>query len=177
MPDRPALTPDLPAGEFRRWYWLRSELAAFARAQGLAAHGPKADLAARIATWLATGERPAAPPPRRAGPMPATFTPDTVIGPGWRCTAALRDFLTGALGPGFRFDATMRDHVLNRPGTTLGQAMTAWQAARANAAPAPIAPQFEYNRFTRAFRQTRPNATRAEVIAAWLDHRARPREE
>jgi SAP domain-containing new25 len=35
LDNRPGLTPDLAAREFERWYWLKAELATFARSIGV----------------------------------------------------------------------------------------------------------------------------------------------
>ena len=40
-PDRPDLTPDLTAGSFAGWYWLKAELVAFCRTLGLPTTGAK----------------------------------------------------------------------------------------------------------------------------------------
>lgn len=50
---RPKLTGKLSAEEFRRWYWLKAELLAFARSRGIDATGGKQDVAERIAKSLA----------------------------------------------------------------------------------------------------------------------------
>ena len=38
-----------------------------------------------------------------------------------------------------------------------------------------IAPQFEYNRFTRTWRAEHPDGDRKALLAAWWEHRNRPR--
>jgi hypothetical protein len=50
-----------------------------------------------------------------------------------------------------------------------------WQAARCQTG-RPIAPQFEFNRFTRAWHQSHPGASRAEALRAWRAYRALPAE-
>lgn len=170
---RPVLTPDLPAAEFRRYYWLNQELLGFCRANALSTHGSKAELTDRIAVWLATGTR-TAPVARRppARHLPATLTRDTLITPGWRCTQALRAFFCAEIGAHFHFDQRMRDLIAQGAGTTLGEAILAWQQPRQATT---IAPQFEYNRHLRAYHHTHPNATRAEAIQAWNELKAQRR--
>ena len=173
---RPALSADLPAETFEDWYWLRSELTAFCRAEGLRATGSKGELAARVSAYLRTGTRcdRSAPRPRRAR-MPERFDEATVVGEGWRCSQPLRAFFEARLGPGFRFDAAMRALIASGAGLTLAQVMERHAAQRAAPGRSEIAPQFEYNRFMRAFSQERPGASHADAVAAWRRHRSAPR--
>ena len=163
----------MPASELRRWYWLRSELAVFARTLGISTGGGKEELTARIADVLA-GRRPQ-PPTRRergsqlAGPLHG----DTVVPPGQRCSQDLRDFLIGRIGPGFHFDRSMRE-VVAAGGVTLDDVVQQWYDTR-DQAPGDIAPQFEYNQFNRAWRTEHPDDGREALLSAWWEHRKRPR--
>jgi hypothetical protein len=171
--DRPALSPSLDAAEFARWYWLRRELAAFCRARGLPGTGSKQALAERIAAHLDGAPAPPAPPPRPArGPMPDRFTPETVIGSGWRCTRALRTFFEGQVGQGFVWNGAMRTFLAQGEGRTLAQAIERYRRSLVEPA-APIGAQFEFNRHVRAHRAAHPGASHDEVLAAWWTRRAR----
>ena len=175
-PGRPTLTPSLGAAEFARWYWLRRELAGFCRACGLPRTGSKQVLAERIAAHLDGAAPPRAVSPRPArGPMPRRFTPETVIGPGWRCTRALRAFFTEQLGAGFVWNAAMRAFLAQGEGRTLAQAIERYRRSLDEPAP-PIGAQFEFNRHVREHRAAHPGATHDEVLAAWRARRARPRD-
>ena len=101
--------------------------------------------------------------------MPTVFTRETLIGSGWRCTPELRAFFEAEVGQGFRFNGVVRDFIHNRVGATLGEAIAAYQARKG--VKTAIAPQFEYNRFSRAYFATNPTATKAEVVAAWMEKR------
>lgn len=174
---RPDLTGQLSAQDFRDYYWLKEELLAFCRAQGLSTLGSKAALSARIARFLETGQRRAEEAPtagQRPAPaagMPLSFTRDSVIGKGWRCSQALRAFLEREIGPGFHFDGVMRDFIHQQAGRTLGEAIAAWEAARQVPQKKDIPPQFEYNRHMRAYFEQHPGATRAEALEAWKQSR------
>ena len=61
-------------------------------------------------------------------------------------------------------------------GRTLGDAVDHWYATR-HRGPQEIEPQFELNRFGRAWRVAHPGSTHTEMLAAWADHRALPVEE
>jgi len=176
MTARPALSKTLQPEVFWDHYWLKLELLAFCRANGLCVGGSKLELSDRIAYFLSTGLTPSTScksKPRTR--MPEQFDLESVIAPGWRCSAQLRSFLEQHLGPTFRFNALMRHFILERPGSTLGQAIEAYRADKINPKTTEIAPQFEYNRFTRDFRKTHPKATREELIQAWHEHRNTPK--
>lgn len=172
---RPPLTGRLTAETFEDHYWLKDELTAFCRAKGLSTAGGKPEITARISHYLRTGGK--LPPTPRAGAkgtMPDSFTAETVIGPGWRCSQALRAWFEAQTGPGFRFDKAMRDFIADGQGQTLQQALDHWRETRTDD-PKEIDGQFEYNRFTRAFRASHPAADHAATVAAWKAWRALPK--
>ena len=159
---RPALTPELAAEEFRRWYYLKTELAAFAREIGVAASGSKEDLTARIALALTGGEAVATPSDRRVragGQLERPVSAGSVIPPGQRCSQVLREFFASEVGPSFRFDAEMRDFIAKGEGRTLGDALDHWRATRGRGQ-STIGRQFELNRFTRQWYQDNPSGHR-----------------
>lgn len=172
---RPALTAALAEREFVRWYWLKSELVDFCRAEGLPSVGSKQALAGRVAARLAG--RPV-PRPVAAGPlhdrMPQRFSAATVIGRGWRLTRSLRGYFVGVHGARFRFNAVLRAFIYRGEGRTLSEASDCYRRSLA-AGPGPIAEQFEYNRHMRDFFRRNPGATRAEALASWWGRRGAPR--
>jgi SAP domain-containing new25/Domain of unknown function (DUF6434) len=172
---RPPLTDRLSAEEFLRWYWLRAELAAFARMLGLGAGGPKTELTDRIAARLAGRSVPVAVRHRRRpGRLPEPLTSATVIPTDQPCTQPVRQWLVDAVGPSFRFDAAMREFFASADGLhTLGDAVTHWHRTRQQARRA-IDPQFELNRFTRRWHLDRPQGSRTELLADWAAYRALP---
>jgi hypothetical protein len=172
MEPRPKLVPTISEPEFRRWYWLRDELAVFARTLGISASGSKPELANRIAAALA-GRDIAVPERQPAGrQLAGPLTAQTVIPPGQRSSQLLRKFFRAHLGPSFRFDGAMRSFIATG-GATLGDAVEHWHATR-DTAPKPIASQFELNRFARQWHEDHPAGTRDELMRAWWAYRALP---
>ena len=172
MQKRPALTKSLSDTTFRDFYWLKAELQDFCSKHGLGTVGTKAELADRVAHYLRTGQPSAKHSHRQKyKQMPATFSLESVITPGWRCTSALREFLIEHIGPSFRFNKVMRQFIHERPGCTLADAIAAYLNEKRNRPTANIGPQFEYNRFTREYWLKNPDATRNEVVAAWYEFR------
>ncbi|AIY01346.1 hypothetical protein ART_1747 [Arthrobacter sp. PAMC 25486] len=175
QPQRPALASSMTAAEFSRWYWLKTELADFARSQGLSASGGKEQITERISAMLDGRLQPSLPAEKRstkqlAGPL----TVDTTVPKGQRCSQLLRAWFTEQLGPGFHFDAHMRDFFAAGDGTaTLADALTHWHETR-NAAVPEIGRQFELNQFTRTWFAEHPAGTREQMHAAWQVHRSLP---
>lgn len=174
-PPRPALDPALTSAEFSRWYWLKTELAEFARSQGISASGGKEQIAQRITALLDGRPQPSRPVAKRstrqlAGPL----TICTTIPKGQRCSQLLRGWFTEQLGPGFHFDAHMRGYFAAADGTsTLAGALAHWHETR-TAESLEIGRQFELNQFTRTWFAAHPDGTREQMHAAWQVHRALP---
>ena len=53
---RPNLTKDISGQSFKNFYWLKEELQAFCRENGISASGSKIEISDRIETFLQTGE-------------------------------------------------------------------------------------------------------------------------
>ena len=173
---RPQLAPGLAAETFVAWYWLKAELVAYCRAAGLRSGGDKCALQARILLHLQGTKvhevRSDSAASAVAGAMPAQFSQTTIIGPGWRCTQALRGFFVAELDNGFRFNGALRDFIHTGAGRTLGDALAEYRQSLA-APRAAIAPQFEYNRHMRAYFEAHPHDTREQARAAWWAKRNR----
>ncbi|WP_211233331.1 hypothetical protein [Brevibacterium album] len=77
----------------------------------------------------------------------------------------------------FRFDGEMRAFLADTDGKqTLQDALDHYHATRGGGAK-DIDPQFEYNRFTRAWHEAHPDGSREELAEAWRDCRHRPVDE
>jgi hypothetical protein len=108
--------------------------------------------------------------------MPAAFRPDTRIGPGWRCTRALRGFFEAQVGTGFRFNAALRAFIAEGHGRSLAEAVAVYRRSLDTPRRAArIAPQFEYNRFMREFHAHHPGRSHADAVAAWWRRRGQRR--
>ncbi|MFE4518530.1 DUF6434 domain-containing protein [Kitasatospora sp. NPDC056783] len=185
---RPPLTAGLTGSELLRWYWTLDELTGLARTMGLARHGGKVALTARLAAALDGLPLPEVPTRRRpaSSQLAAPVDGATVIPPGQRCSQVLRTYFVEAIGPGFHFDAFMREFIASNAGRTLADAAAHWHATRPDATrpdathpdaarPRRIGDQFEFNRFTSAWHRENPAGTRTQAREAWHAHRALPR--
>lgn len=165
--------------ELRRWYWLKDELAEFARSLGIRATGGKETLTARIAAMLdgVPFAEPASRRPATAQQLSGTVTAATAIPAGQRCSQTVRAWFAEQVGGSFRFDDQMRSFFAAADGTqTLQDALDHYRATR-HEGPKPIDPQFEYNRFTRAWRAQHINGSPEDLRRAWQDYRSRPVDE
>lgn len=171
---RPQLTTELSEAEFRRWYWLKSELIGFARSEGFSTSGSKPELADRIAAFL---DGKPLPPPKRArnasrhieGPIGRS----TVIPPNQTASQQLRPFFVEEIGSSFRYDHFMRTFLAENAGRTLGDAVDHWYETRGVEPPETLE-QLELIRFTKAWHLAHPDGTAAECRAAWRTHRSLP---
>lgn len=173
---RPSLTSALTGTELRRWYWLKDELADFARQLGIRATGSKNLLTQRIAAHLdgTTFTEPTTTRSSTGAQLSAPLTPATVIPRGQRCSQVVRAWFVRQVGASFGFDAEMRDFFARADGTqTMQDALDHYLRTRAQGSK-DIGAQFEYNRFTRAWHTEHPSGTRDELLAAWHEYRRRP---
>ncbi|MEM8925488.1 MAG: DUF6434 domain-containing protein [Actinomycetota bacterium] len=173
---RPEPTAELSGAEFRRWYWLKTELVAFARLLGVASSGNKPELADRIAAHL-DGAPPPDPPPRRrtrSRALPEPLGADTVIPPRQAATQQLRRYFESEIGHRFHYDVFMRTFLAESDGrATLGDAVAHWHATRDAERPETPA-SLEFVRFSRQWHQAHPGRTAEQCRAAWAVHRSLP---
>jgi hypothetical protein len=196
--ERPELEARPDPDVFTRFYYLEEELLAFCRQNGLSTTGSKADLSVRIEHFLRTGGPPDGPEARRAANTsprrPARGTPaapsmDAEIGSSFKCTEANRAFFESVVGPRFHFSVKLQRYLRSNPTATYADAIAEWRrldgAAASPAATAgsdagvaaesnSIDPQFEYNRYIRAFFADNPGRSLAEAIACWRLRRSLP---
>ena len=106
--------------------------------------------------------------------MPETFTPDTVIGAGWRCNPALGAYLRKTIGKGFHFNAPTREFIHKGVGRTLADAVICFrESTLPGAAKSSIPRQLKYNQHFRDFFAAHPGATRQQAISSWWEKRSR----
>ena len=102
---RPQLTDRPDSETFRKYYYLKEELVAFCRTNGLPTCGGKEVLTERIAYFLETGKQLA---PSRSAPEKKTCSPSkieltTEIEPNFVCSEKHRAFFREQIGKSFTF--------------------------------------------------------------------------
>ncbi len=102
---RAAVIPDLHASlardTFLSYYYLKSELVSFCRQEGLQTVGSKANLTARIAHFMASGERVTSALPRRVAATVEQISAQSLTEDGFVCSQRHRMFFRQAIGPSF----------------------------------------------------------------------------
>ncbi|WP_020063220.1 DUF6434 domain-containing protein [Bacillus sp. 123MFChir2] len=179
---RPNLTKDISIQDFKDYYWLKEELQSFCREHGMSASGSKIEITDRIETFLQTGEIKKAlrkPKSKTQSQTQANLSLDTVITENHRCSQDVRAFFKAVI-PKFHFSTYIQNYFKNNIGKTYRDVVTAWyeeeERKKDPAYRKDIAPQFEYNQFTRAFFADPNNKgkTRKEAIEAWSNIKKLP---
>ena len=175
---RPELTKEIEADSFKNYYWLKEELQIFCRAYGISATGSKQELTDRIAQFLLTGEIKK-PKAIKKGNAPVDLSLDTIITENHRCSQQVRAFFKSII-PTFHFSTFIQNYFKVNVGKTYRDAHKAWldeeERKKDPSYKKTIAPQFEYNQFTRDYFADPNNQgkTRQDAIDAWNDIKKLP---
>jgi hypothetical protein len=172
---RPILSKDISIESFKNFYWLKEELQAFCRENGLSASGSKIGISDRIETFLRTGEikKPTrqSKSNKRAEPQ-MDLSLNTVITENHRCSQDVRAFFKTVI-PKFHFSTYIQNYFKNNVGKTYRDVVDAWyeeeERKKDPSYKKILAPQFEYNQFIRDFFSDPKNQGkgRGESIEAW----------
>jgi hypothetical protein len=169
MDVRPVLDRKLDASAFRSYYWLKSELAEFCRANGLPSSGNKEELTDRIALYLGTGEITRQKHIRGKKVIVGEITEDTVIEPNLTCSEKHRAFFRDKIGEGFSFNVPFQKWLKANAGKTYGQAVATYYEILDDRKEkrTVIGGQFEYNAYIRAFFEDNRGMTLQQAILCW----------
>ena len=175
---RPELTKEIEVDCFKNYYWLKEELQTFCRANGISTTGSKQELTDRIVHFLLTGEIKK-PKAIKKGNAPVELNLDTIITENHRCSQQVRAFFKSII-PTFHFSTFIQQYFKNNMGKTYLDARNAWfdeeLRKKDPSYTKDIAPQFEYNQFTRDYFADPNNQdkTRQDAIDAWHDIKKLP---
>ncbi len=190
--DRPAIDTIRSGEELKRWYWLKSEVVAFAKEKGLPYGGAKFEIIERIAVSIDGTNLPEPQAKVRSnskrsktsGTVDATpwhrrlLTLETVIDDKYTNGPATRRFFVEHCGPTFRFTIAFMAWMRNNCGRTLNDAIVEWERQREERADpgfqSAIPESNQYNRYLREFFADNPNATMQQARAAWKRKRSLP---
>ena len=170
---RPLIESIVSPDEFNRYYWLRTELAAFCRSKGMSARGSKQELSDRITFLLKEGRRP--PVVQEGRKVNSDFdwskellTPQTIITDSYKNGKNARAFFQQQIGPHFTFNVRFIQWMRDNTGKTLHEAVDAWKAMESDKDSVTIiAPQFQYNQYMRDFLADNPSRTPADARSCW----------
>lgn len=175
--ERPLLDKTISVQDFNDFYWRKEELFAFCRQAGIGTSGGKMALAERIRHFLSAGTVPAVAIPKKEKRQPAfdwhtqPLSGSTVITDSYKNTQNVRAFFTQAIGKRFSFNVPFMNWMKENRGKTLHDAVQEWERIHAlkknKSVTTEIAPQFEYNRYMRAFLADNPALTTKDAMRCW----------
>lgn len=179
---RPPLDEGISPSDLRDYYWMKSELVDWCRRRGIASGGGKLELIERMIRFIETGDRGGESGRKKTSAhgrfdwAAAPLSESTPITPDYRATRNVRAFFEDRLGKSFRINVPFTAWMRANAGKTLGDAVAAWKRLKEEGrrtGPKEIAPQFEYNRYVRAFLTDNPGRSRSEAVACWMEKKQR----
>ncbi len=177
MDSRPTMTLPHTSREFLERYWLKAELFALCKAHGLPTAGAKGDLLRYIACHIdGLPVVPSHSRKRKTRSSVRDITLDSIIEDSYSSDERHRRFFKSVMGPGFSFNVQFMGWMHEHKGEkTYREAIAEWARIREEKRAGrkrSIAPQFEYNRYTRDFFERNPGRTREECIRCWKHKKA-----
>ena len=169
MTNRPPISKDLNADTFRNFYYLKEELIAFCRKEGLPTGGGKIDLTDRIVHYLETGERSSEPKRSKKCQRIDIITDDALIEENIVCSEVHRAYFRQNIGKGFSFNVAFQKWLRSNSGKTYKEAVEAYRKIsedKKNGRPT-IGRQFEYNAYIRDFFEDNPGRSLNDAIKCW----------
>ncbi len=172
MIERPSLSKEMEYDEFVQYYYLKEELIAFCRENGIPTVGSKKELNERVGCFLRTGEilRPVVSrKPIKGGH--GTLSLESAIEKDFVCSEDHRAFFRSEIGDSFSFNVTFQRYLKDNPGKTYSEAIDEWYRIDAdrkrNKGKSIIGDQFEYNTYIRDFFNDNKGLTLKDAIECW----------
>ena len=179
---RPELNDKTTISDFANFYWLKEELVTFCKTKGITVTGSKIEITERIKNFLSTGKRIEQSRTKVKKPTSnfnwsiTILSINTILTDNYKSTENVRNFFTSQIGSHFRFTVDFMKWAKQNTGKTLGDAIAEWNKEynlkKDKNYKSDIAPQFEYNRYIRAFLADNPGKTSKDAIRFWKIKRA-----
>jgi len=170
---RPILDTNVAAKEFRKYYWLKTELASFCRLNGVTTQGSKKELECRIEHYLETGEKlsyKSSIDNKASEKSVAVIALDEKITKQYKNGEDSRKFFKSVIGQRFKFNVLFMKWMKENYEKTFQEAVNEWlkiEAESNSGKKNKIAPQFEYNQYMRDFFINNPQGKREDAITCW----------
>lgn len=180
--NRPDLDGRISLSDFNDFYWLKQELVAFCKSVGISTSGSKLELSDRIRHFISTGEvqhiqKNQTQKKSTFDWRTETLTRATLITDNYANGEHVRRFFMHEIGPHFSFNVVFMKWIKEHVGHTLGDAICEWQRIHALKKDKnyvrDIDPQFEYNRYMRAFLNDNPDLSSKDAVKYWMLKRSR----
>ena len=179
--DRPSIENIKSCLELERWYWLRSELVAYAALLNIPSNCQKPELTKRIGQWLDTGKITKASPKITLSTFDwrkEELSLDTLITDNYSNTQNVRKFMQHNASEKFKFSNEFMEWMRTHNGKTLQDAVQFWleldNKKRNRGYREKALPQNQYNQFTRTLSEKFPGISAAEIKRIWSVKRSGP---
>jgi dTDP-glucose pyrophosphorylase len=170
MIERPILNRHLSSSSFREFYYLKDELVAFCKAEGLSTRGDKIELTDRIVDYLDTGEKKTVHQQVRKRSVDIKIiTRDSKIESDFICSEKHRSFFRENIGSSFTFNVPFQKWLKANTGKTYEQAIEAYfmLIKEKQKGKIIIDRQFEYNTYIRDFFSNNKGRSLDDAIKCW----------
>ena len=169
MSDKIAIDKCLDGATFRSYYYLKEELVAFCRQEGLQLTGGKIDLTNRIAHYIDIGEKLSVQTKSKVVSDIGVITEDTLIEDNFVCSEKHRAFFKQVIGNRFSFNVAFQRWLKVNTGKTYKEAIEAYYIILADKkkGKSVIDKQFEYNTYIRDFFADNKGKSLDEAIKCW----------
>jgi hypothetical protein len=174
--DRPILDKNISLTDFNDFYWLKEELIKFCKDNHIPSTGGKIEIADRIRSFISTGnvtlnKSKTVKKKSSFNWSTETLTVNTTITDNYKNGENVRAFFIREIGTPFSFNVIFMDWIKQNIGKTLGDAVKEWnkinELKKDKNYTSEIAPQFEYNRYMRAFLADNPNLSSKDAMKHW----------
>jgi hypothetical protein len=174
--DRPILDKNISLTDFNDFYWLKEELIKFCKDNHIPSTGGKIEIADRIRSFISTGnvilnKSKTVKKKSSFNWSTETLTVNTTITDNYKNGENVRAFFIREIGTHFSFNVIFMDWIKQNIGKTLGDAVKEWnqinELKKDKNYTSEIAPQFEYNRYMRAFLADNPNLSSKDAMKHW----------
>lgn len=172
MNTRPRLDINMDYLEFSQYYYLKEELVAFCRQNGISTSGSKQELNKSIVFFLRTGEKPkVVKKVNKKSNIGYEITLDTIIEENFVCSEKHRAFFKSFIGESFKFNVAFQKYLKSASGMRYSDAVTKYyeimDQKNKNKGNSLIDKQFEYNTYIRDFFNDNKGSTLKMAIACW----------
>lgn len=179
--ERPDITTIQTGVELKRWYWLKSELIAYAKQAGVRYDGAKFDLLDRLANQLdgiETNVVKSAKVDSGVNWKNRLLTADTIITDTYTNSENSRSFFRAHCGQRFAFSIRFMAWMKANAGKNLGDAVMEWkrleQLKQDPAFRADIPSGNQFNKYVRDFFADNPGKSIEDARQCWKRKRSLP---
>ena len=168
---RPKVDTNLTREEFLSYYYLKTELMDFCKANNISAVGSKSELTKRVSDFLDSGKVEKAY--KKANNISKRtineITENTIIETDFVCSERHREFFKSRIGNGFRFNVAFQKWLKSNAGKTYLDAINEYYRIKEKAKEekSSIEEQFEYNRYIRDFFASNKDKSLADAVKCW----------